>query len=68
MRTNSRGSASPTRIASAGSRACPPHISIEYGIKYDGIDIRKLSPGTRGIVLVLLYLALDDDDRPLIID
>jgi energy-coupling factor transporter ATP-binding protein EcfA2 len=33
------------------------------------IDIRKLSPGTRGIVLLLLYLALDDaDDRPLIID
>lgn len=30
------------------------HISIEYGIRYDGIDIRKLSPGTRGIVLVLL--------------
>lgn len=45
------------------------HITIEYGISYDGIDIRKLSPGTRGIVLVLLYLALDDDDdRPLIID
>ena len=45
------------------------HISIEYGIQYDGIDLRKLSPGTRGIVLVLLYLALDDaDDRPLIID
>jgi AAA domain, putative AbiEii toxin, Type IV TA system len=45
------------------------HISIEYGIKYDGIDIQKLSPGTRGIVLVLLYLALDDgDDRPLVID
>jgi energy-coupling factor transporter ATP-binding protein EcfA2 len=45
------------------------HISIEYGIKYDGIDLKKLSPGTRGIVLVLLYLALDDaDDKPLIID
>lgn len=45
------------------------HIAIEYGINYDGIDIRKLSPGTRGIVLLLLYLALDDgDDRPLIID
>ena len=45
------------------------HISLEYGIKYDGIEIKKLSPGTRGIVLVLLYLALDDgDDRPLIID
>lgn len=45
------------------------HISIEYGIRYDGIDLRKLSPGTRGIVLVLLYLALDDsEDCPLIID
>ena len=45
------------------------HISIEYGINYDGVNITKLSPGTRGIVLLLLYLALDDgDDRPLIID
>lgn len=45
------------------------HISVTYEILYDGIDIRKLSPGTRGIVLLLLYLALDDaDDRPLIID
>lgn len=45
------------------------HISIHYEIAYDGVDIRKLSPGTRGIVLLLLYLALDDaDDRPLIID
>jgi len=45
------------------------HIEIRYGIDYDGVDIRKLSPGTRGIVLLLLYLALDDaDDRPLIID
>ncbi len=45
------------------------HIEIRYGIHYDGVDIRKLSPGTRGIVLLLLYLALDDaDDRPLIID
>src|SRR6266478_2063489 len=45
------------------------HIRIQYTIDYDGVDIRKLSPGTRGIVLLLLYLALDDaDDRPLIID
>ena len=45
------------------------HISIRYGIDYDGVDIRKLSPGTRGIVLLLLYLALDDsDNRPLVID
>lgn len=45
------------------------HIQLRYGIDYDGVDIRKLSPGTRGIVLLLLYLALDDADyRPLIID
>ncbi|MDP1990057.1 MAG: AAA family ATPase [Syntrophales bacterium] len=45
------------------------HITIRYEISYDGVDIRNLSPGTRGIVLLLLYLALDDsDDRPLIID
>jgi hypothetical protein len=45
------------------------HIAVRYEIAYDGIDIRKLSPGTRGVVLLLLYLALDNaDDRPLIID
>jgi energy-coupling factor transporter ATP-binding protein EcfA2 len=45
------------------------HIKVRYEIEYDRVDIRKLSPGTRGIVLLLLYLALDEaDDRPLIID
>jgi len=45
------------------------HIQLHYSVQYDGIDIRKLSPGTRGVVLLLLYLAIDDaDDRPLIID
>lgn len=45
------------------------HITVRYEIEYDGVDIRKLSPGTRGIVLLLLYLALDNaDDRPLVID
>ena len=45
------------------------HLSIEYGITYDGINIADLSPGTRGVVLVVVYLALDDlDTRPLIID
>ena len=40
-----------------------------YGLQYDGVDIEQLSPGTRGIVLLLLYLAIDaEDDRPLIID
>jgi len=45
------------------------HIRIAYGVQYEGVEIERLSPGTRGIVLLLLYLALDrDDDRPLVID
>jgi hypothetical protein len=45
------------------------HISIEYGIEYDGTAVERLSPGTRGIVLLLLYLAIDRTDRrPLLID
>lgn len=45
------------------------HITVRYGVQYDGVDIEQLSPGTRGIVLLLLYLSIDrHDDRPLIID
>ena len=45
------------------------HIQISYSIDYEGTDITKLSPGSRGIVLLLLYLALDESDHsPLIID
>jgi ABC-type lipoprotein export system ATPase subunit len=45
------------------------HITIQYGIQYEGVAIEQLSPGTRGIVLLLLYLAVDlEDTRPLIID
>lgn len=45
------------------------HIEVSYGLQYEETDIEQLSPGTRGIVLLLLYLSIDrDDDRPLIID
>ena len=45
------------------------HIQIEYGIEYEGVTIERLSPGTRGIVLLLLFLAIDTNDtRPLVID
>ncbi len=45
------------------------HIEIAYGVQYDGDDVERLSPGTRGIVLLLLYLVIDlDDERPLLID
>jgi hypothetical protein len=45
------------------------HIRMRYSITYDGVAIEHLSPGTRGIVLLLLYLVIDRHDRrPLIID
>lgn len=45
------------------------HVRVHYSIEYEGVPITRLSPGTRGIVLLLLYLALDlEDSRPLIID
>jgi energy-coupling factor transporter ATP-binding protein EcfA2 len=45
------------------------HIKIEHGIRYQGVNLERLSSGTKGIVLLLLYLVVDiDDQRPLIID
>lgn len=45
------------------------HIRLSYGLKYNGVDLEKLSPGTKGIVLLILYLGMDTaDTRPLIID
>jgi energy-coupling factor transporter ATP-binding protein EcfA2 len=45
------------------------HVQIQYEFEYDDLPLSQLSPGMRGIVLLLLYLALDQEDhRPLIID
>ena len=45
------------------------HITLSYDIKYKGTELDKLSPGTKGIVLLILYLGIDKGDtRPLIID
>lgn len=45
------------------------HVTVSYSLRYEAVEIEQLSPGTRGIVLLLLYVAVDtDDDRPLIID
>lgn len=42
---------------------------VMYSIKFDGKDLQLLSPGEKGIVLLLLYLeAENEDNRPLIID
>lgn len=45
------------------------HIRVRYGIQYEGVEIARLSPGARGVILLTLYLALDEwDQRPLVID
>jgi ABC-type lipoprotein export system ATPase subunit len=45
------------------------HIRLTYGLKYNGVQLENLSPGTKGIVLLILYLGMDvTDTRPLIVD
>jgi energy-coupling factor transporter ATP-binding protein EcfA2 len=45
------------------------HVSLTYGLRYNGVELEKLSPGTKGIVLLILYLGMDiGDTRPLIVD
>ncbi len=45
------------------------HVETSYRIRYGGTSLEHLSPGSRGIALLVLYLLLDEDDRrPLVID
>jgi predicted ATPase len=45
------------------------HISLTYSMTYEDVPIERLSPGTRGIILLMLYLVIDKHDkRPLLID
>lgn len=45
------------------------HVRLSYGLKYNSTELEKLSPGTKGIVLLILYLGMDiADTRPLVID
>lgn len=47
----------------------PEHVTVEYGLRYNGTELSALSPGQRGIILLVLYLELDrTDTRPLLID
>lgn len=44
-------------------------FSVTYSIKFQGTNIELLSPGKKGIVLLLMYLVLDTESSiPLIID
>jgi energy-coupling factor transporter ATP-binding protein EcfA2 len=45
------------------------HVRLNYGLKFNGVELEKLSPGTKGIVLLILYLGMDTaDTRPLVVD
>nr|WP_149162921.1 AAA family ATPase [Azospirillum brasilense] len=45
------------------------HITLNYGLVYQKTPLEKLSPGTKGIVLLILYLAMvQHERRPLIVD
>jgi predicted ATPase len=45
------------------------HISISYEMTFNGVPLNRLSPGTKGVLLMLLYLGVDKNDtRPLLID
>lgn len=44
------------------------YVNVEYSLKMGGRSLKELSPGERGIVLLIFYLALTKKDIPLIID
>lgn len=44
------------------------YLTVEYTLKLGRKKIRQLSPGERGLVLLVFYLALSKENIPLIID
>jgi len=45
------------------------YYNISYSIKFNGIELNNLSPGLKGVALLILFLELDEEDkRPILID
>ena len=44
------------------------YVGVEFSLKMGGRNLQELSPGERGIVLLVFYLALSKNDIPLIVD
>lgn len=45
------------------------HVQLMYNITFNNIGLAQLSPGTKGLVLLMLYLEIDSTDRrPLLVD
>lgn len=44
------------------------YLSPKYSLTYGGQEIGQLSPGERGLLLLVFYLLVDEDDIPIVID
>lgn len=44
------------------------YIKIDYNLSLNDKDLQQLSPGERGLVLIIFYLALNKEKEPIIID
>lgn len=44
------------------------YLHVNFVLKMGGVDLSQLSPGQRGSALLVFYLALSKDKKPLIID
>lgn len=44
------------------------YVGVSFKLKMGGRDLEELSPGERGIVLLIFYLALSQNSVPIIID
>lgn len=44
------------------------YLTPRYSLTYDGQEIGQLSPGERGLLLLVFYLLVDNDDIPIVID
>lgn len=44
------------------------YLHPRYSLTYGGQEIGRLSPGERGLLLLVFYLLVDKDDIPLVID
>ncbi|REE18640.1 putative AbiEii toxin of type IV toxin-antitoxin system [Paraburkholderia sp. BL23I1N1] len=44
------------------------YLSPRYSLTYDNQEIGQLSPGERGLLLLVFYLLVDKDDIPIVID
>lgn len=44
------------------------YIKIDYNLSLNNKELEQLSPGERGLVLIIFYLALNKEKEPIIID